>query len=163
MSEQPKWKFIANLGDKHPLDYGGYFVYKDTTGVYEPEAVLLQEPESEGGKYTAYRFILETCTYINGVLSDNKYHPNKAAWFAKPQGERKGRPQDSTYLSSVADYVEMSTHELINLFISADPLKRALAWLAVGEYHGFDNLDQYPEKYLRAEVKKRYRTELKNA
>ena len=41
---QPVWSCIANLGDVNPIDYGGYFVYIDTTGVYPPEAELLIAP-----------------------------------------------------------------------------------------------------------------------
>ena len=31
---QPKWEYVANLGDTSPLEYGGLFLYRDTTGVY---------------------------------------------------------------------------------------------------------------------------------
>lgn len=40
-TKQPRWKLVAQLGDVHPIDYGGYFVYRDTTGVYEEEAEVL--------------------------------------------------------------------------------------------------------------------------
>jgi len=28
---------VANLGDANPIDNGGFFVLRDTTGVYPPE------------------------------------------------------------------------------------------------------------------------------
>lgn len=149
MSTQPVWKYLANLGDATPLLYGGLFVYTDETGVYPPEAELLLEPaddidvDSPKARWTVFRFILEPCTYINGVLSDNKYHPNKAAWFAKD-------------LPSLASFIGMELETLISLFTSADPCQRAHAWQSVGDYWGFDNLDSYPEKYTRAEIEARY-------
>lgn len=41
---QPVWKYLGNLGDRHPIEYGGLFVYKDTTGVYGFEMEKLEEP-----------------------------------------------------------------------------------------------------------------------
>lgn len=78
-TQQPTWKLIANLGDVHPIDYGGYFVYVDETGTYEAEAELLEVPEDEDRTYRVYRFILDRCTLTNGVLSDNKFHPDHPA------------------------------------------------------------------------------------
>ena len=163
---QPNWKLIANLGDVNPLDYGGYFVYIDTTGVYEAEAELLTVAEdgNEIRGYTIHRFLLDKCTFIDGILSDNDFHPGCPAWFAKPESERAARSQDTTYLKNVADFVGTSnggeTEDiLIQMFCSDNPVERAEAYRAVGEYHGFDNLDQYPLKFKsnqRGEVAKRY-------
>ena len=164
MSKQPVWKFIANLGDAHPIKYGGLFVYVDETGVYPPEAELLVEPSDEewhdddrkefeaDGKphestlrWKVYRFILEPCTYINGILSDNKFHPNHPAWFAKYLhliASSSGQPDDRAFIS---------------MFLSDDPCERAWAWRAVGEYHGWENLDSYPLTLTREEVNERYK------
>jgi hypothetical protein len=206
---QPKWKLVAQLGDVHPIDHGGYFVYVDEAGVYDPEVELLIPPEDwqveaddrardkaerqlvknyektvardatneeidtlikehldfkSQLKWRVYRFVLEPCTYINGILSDNKYHPSKAAWFAKPESERKARPQDTTYLKNIADFVGITVDELAAEFTAGSNteglIKRALAWRAVGEYHGFENLDSYPLDFDRAEVEQRYAEEL---
>ena len=43
--DQPKWKLLANLGDANPIDYCGYFVYRDETGVYRDEAEKLISPD----------------------------------------------------------------------------------------------------------------------
>jgi hypothetical protein len=44
---QPIWEYIDNLGDASPLDYGGLFLYHDTTGVYGYELEKLVEPCDE--------------------------------------------------------------------------------------------------------------------
>lgn len=158
---QPKWKCIAQLGDASPTEYGGYWVFVDETGVYPPEAEWLDCPDEDlPTGYTAYRFILEPCTYINGVLSDNKYHPESAAWFAKPESERAARPQDTTYLDAIVQALEVPWHKAVEMFCSSDPVQRAWAWRAVGQTHGFINLDTYPMEMTRKEVKARYKTKM---
>lgn len=159
MSNQPKWKAIAQLGDVNPIDYGGFWVLRDTTGVYCEEAELLVTPEDEDedGTYTVYRLILERCTLTDGILSDNKHHPLKNAWFAKPEEQRKQRPQDSTYLSCVAASCGIDVDELTSQLCSSDAIERAQAYRCIGEYHGFENFDSYPLTLSRSECRKRYR------
>lgn len=159
-TRQPTWKLIANLGDVNPVDYGGYFVYVDETGVYPPEAELLVSPDDDdsGEGWTVYRFTLDRCTFVDGVLSDNLFHPEMSAWFAMPESNRASRPQDTTYLSNVDQDVE----SLIADFCSDDPLNRAQAYRAIGDYHGFENLDSYPLHFAsRDEVEARYAVEVK--
>ena len=157
---QPQWKFLVNLGDLNPLEHDGYFIYVDETGVYQPEAeyVAVEEdpdyPNRE--RLVAYRFILEPCTYINGILSDNKFHPDKPAWFAKPESERASRPQDTTYLKNLSLCQDIGEEELISLFCSDDPRQRALAWRAVGDHYGYENLDSYPLYLRKREARQRY-------
>jgi hypothetical protein len=155
---QPQWKFLANLGDRSPLDHGGYFIFTDETGVYEAEAELLMCPWDCGGrKYLVYRFALERCTWTNGVLSDNKYHPDQSAWFATPEPERENRPQDTTYLSRLVSYATWTMEELVAAFCSDDPKERARAYQTVGEYHGWQNLDSYPLELTIDECRERYK------
>ena len=137
-TNQPAWKCVAQLGDVNPLDYGGLWVLIDTTGVYSPEGELY-----DVNTQRVYRFILEDCTFTHGVLSDNKYHPDQPAWFADA-------------LRDVADFIGAETRTLIDMFISADPVERARAWQAVGDYFGWDNLDCYPLLLTRSEAKRRY-------
>ncbi len=153
---QPKWKLIAQLGDANPLEYGGYFIYQDETGVYVEEGEVLLTPDEEDGEHIVSRFSLEKCTFINGILSDNKFHPDKPAWFAKPESERKERPQDTTYLSNVAEFVGLDYDDFVESFCSDDSRARALAYQAVGEYHGFANLDSDPLTLTRSEAFDRY-------
>lgn len=158
MTQQPNWKVIANLGDVNPIEYGGYFVFEDTTGVYPPEAELLIAPDEDedGATWLVYRFALDRCTLIDGILSDNQFHPNFPAWFAKPESERVNRPQDTTYLSNVACCFSMELEELQRLFISDSAVERAHGYRAVGDYHGFVNLDSDPLTLTRDEVTARY-------
>jgi hypothetical protein len=114
---QPQWKLISEWED--------FRVFEDKTGRYAPEGEFKQ------GQAT-YRFILEPCTFENGVLSDNPYHKDHPAWFAKD-------------LHILASFAGVSRSELIAMFTSEDTNVRARAYLLVGEYYGFGNLDQYPE------------------
>lgn len=41
---QPVWKFLDNLGDSSPIEYGGLFVYEDVLGVYGFEMEKLVKP-----------------------------------------------------------------------------------------------------------------------
>lgn len=143
-TQQPVWEYIGNFGDVHPLDHGGYFVYYDKTGVYGVEAALLEPLEN--GKFNLFRFRCEKCSFVNGILSDNKFHPDKPAWFA-----------DKLY--SIAQSYGISREGLIDYFISDDPQTLAGAWKIVGEYFGFDNLDSYPIELTRAGVYNKFRKE----
>lgn len=164
-TRQPVWQLIANLGDATPILYGGFFVYVDTTGVYSPECVLLtplDKNDCTNGdpvQWEARRFTCESCTFINGVLSDNPFHPDKPAWFATPYNP--DRPQDGSKgkLESIAETFGTTPDELIALFVSSDATDRAQAWRMVGEYFGFDNLDSYPQMLTRKDVFNRYRAE----
>lgn len=143
-TQQPVWEYIGNFGDVHPLDHGGYFVYSDKTGVYGVEAALLEPLEN--GKFNLVRFRCEKCSFVNGILSDNKFHPDKPAWFAR----------DLTSLSAFCGIGEL---EFVELFTSSDPMKLSHAWRMVGEYFGFDNLDSYPITLTRREVYNKFRKE----
>ena len=141
---QPKWRCIANLGDASPVDFGGYFVFIDETGVYAPEVELWEPPcddSDETGPITAYRWTLEPHTFVGGVLSDNPYHPDHAVWYA----------QD---LESMADCFDTTAADLIAGFCSADPIERAQAYRAVQEYSGAYELDQYPRTVDRTDAER---------
>lgn len=156
-TRQPEWEFIANLGDASPLDYGGYFVYRDKTGVYEEEAELLlvDDEQDENSTYTVYRIMLERSKLIDGYLVPFRYdrtwtHPLERydEWFH----ER---------LNDVASSIGSTKEELERALISADPLVRADAYRAIGDYHGWENLDPSPLTGLtRKDVEERYREEL---
>lgn len=140
---QPKWKLVAQLGDRDFTDYGGYFIYEDTTGVYPSEAEKLFAPHNDASKWEVRRFILRPCTFQNGILSDNKFHPDHPAWFADKIG-------------ACANYVGIPLAELIDMLVNGNTVNRALGWQAIGDYFGYENLDSYPLYFSRAEVEKRY-------
>ena len=160
ITRQPKWKCIAQLGDENPIDYGGYWVFIDTTGVYAPEAEILRtlDDDDSAEPYQAYRFVLASCVRgYGGIVSDNPLRPDLCAWFSKPEDMRADSPQDTTYLKNVADYCGTSVRKLAACLCSSDPLKLAEAYKAIGDYHGFRNLDQYPLTMTRTEARRRYR------
>ena len=155
-TKQPKWKLIAQLGDVNPIDYGGYFIYEDETGVYPPEGekLLIIDEDSDNSTWEIRRFQLDKCKLIDGtylVSADLAGHPNLPydvskydEWFHKD-------------LSRVAVYFGQSVEFLRDAFCSNDIVERARAYEVIGEYHGFDNLDSYPLTYsTREEVEQRY-------
>jgi len=156
MSNQPDWECIGQLGDASPIEHGGYWILRDKTGVYPEEGELLVVPE-DGGEYKIYRFILERCTFTDGVLSDNKSHPLHCAWWATTPEKMKERPQDGKGLTDIANFIGMDEEELVAQFCSEDALQRAMAYRAVGDYQGFNNLDDYPLTMKKLEVTNRYR------
>jgi hypothetical protein len=141
---QPKWRFVANLGDANPLNFGGYLVYRDQTRIYPAEAVVIEPNDDEEKKtWTVYRFVLEPCTDKDGVLSDNPYHRDIPVWFAK-------------HLDAMADSSGTTEAELRAAFCSSDLIEQARAYKAIGRYHGWKELDCYPQEFTRTELRRRY-------
>lgn len=130
-----RWECLGQLGDVNPLDYGGYWVYRDTLGEYDDcvELLVLNEDAPRGQRYTIYRTDIPRCTSMNGFVSDNEFHPETPAWFGKPVD-----------LRAIASCVGISVRKLIGGLCSADGLKRAMAYRAVGDYYGWENFDSYP-------------------
>jgi hypothetical protein len=159
---QPEYKIVGNLGDASPIEHGGFFVYVDTTGVYDPQAELVIPPadgmeDDEGATWTVYRFDLPRCTFDpqSGVLSDNKFHPQHPAWFAQAEAEKSA----CSKLSRVADFAGIELEELRN-WLCSEPMQRAQAYQLIGEYHGWENFDSCPMTFNRAEILERYKDEL---
>jgi len=155
-TKQPKWKLLANLGDADPIDYGGYFVYIDETGVYPPEGERLEVIDEDKPTWEILRFSLDQCKLVTDKdghtwlvsFNYNETWPHPVAayheWFAED-------------LARVASYTGQPVEELRAQFCSDGPLIRARAYEAIGDYHGFDNLDSYPLIYSnRADVEARY-------
>lgn len=146
---QPEWKFIANLGDVNPLAYGGLFVYIDETGVYPPEMERIEEDEDydpdpedeeedasqdsddEPRFYIVHRVVLDKC------------EPNHKEWF-------------SDSLDSVCASMDYDRAELDADLCSDDPIRLANAYRAILDHHGWENMDQYPDRITHAEALERY-------
>jgi hypothetical protein len=151
MTAQPNWELIKNLGDATPLEYGAYFVYRDTTGEYAEEAELLDvdnEEEQDARKmtYTVWRFPLDRYVYSH----DHDAEGNTTMlpeWFDDKLGD----------IARTNGITEVDIREQL---ASDDALTRACAYRMIGEYHGFANLDAYPLQLTREEVEERYRKEL---
>ena len=142
----PEWKLVAQLGDADPISYGGYFIYEDATGVYAPEGEILISPDDDDAPegWQVYRFSLDRCTFIDGVLSDNPHHPGHAAWFADD-------------INSVASSIGKDIDNMVADLCSEDTVRRAWARRAIGDYHGLENLDSDPITFHdRHEIEERY-------
>jgi hypothetical protein len=142
----PDWECIANLGDVNPIDHGGKFVLVDKTGVYPPEMEVLEPLEpcgQEAEVWQVWRFPMDRCTYIDGVLSDNPYHPDKPAWFADD-------------ISDIASMYGVERDELIGQLCSEAPRERAEGYYCLFGYYPAENFDSYPLDLDRAEVEERY-------
>ena len=159
MTQQPVWKFLANLGDATPLEYGGYFVYEDTTRVYGFEAERI-EPNNDN-TLMVHRVCLDRCKevqdgdhlYLVPFTYDASWpHPVASydEWFAKD-------------LAGVASYVDSTEEDLRASLCSEDGLKRAEAYRNIYDTHGWANGDEYPRTFTQSEAKKRYKKELKKS
>lgn len=135
---QPVWRLVANLGDVNPLDHGGLFVYRDLARLYPPE-MEHYDPETR----QAWRVILERCTYEDGILSDNEFHPDHEAWFARR-------------LDQVSSSMDVDVQDLIRGLCSRDVLERARAYREVIEYYGWHEFDQEPIRLSRTDAAARY-------
>lgn len=135
---------IANLGDVDPIEYGGFFVFEngDIEFWIEPE-----DQDSDSAEWQVYRWTADKCTYVDGVLSDNEFHPEIAAWFACKGG-----------LESIAQSMDYPLDELIADFQSDDLIKRGNAYRAVSDYHGAIEFDSEPLSLDKAEIEARYET-----
>jgi hypothetical protein len=156
-TKQPIWKLVAQLGDVHPIDYGGHFVFEDETGVYPPEAEILLVQDDTNGEPTewlAYRYSLDKLAMVDGYLVNARFvgrddlpHPIASydEWFHRD-------------LDGCAANISTDTETLRRMFCSDDIRERARAYEFIGGYHGFDNLDGYPLAYTsRTDVEQRYR------
>lgn len=123
-TNQPQWKRIDNLGDVHPIDYGGFFVYVDRTGVYAPEVELLDSPDSDDAPegWTIHRAIIEK-------------DPAGEWWFPK--------------LGEVAASIDMDVSELERMAISESVVTRAMVYQYLFSYFGAHEFDSYPVTYKR--------------
>jgi hypothetical protein len=81
--------------------------------------------------------------YVEAPDDDNPYHPEVAAWFADD-------------LAQVAESAGLEWMTLRNWLCDEAVLDRARAYEAIGNYHGFENLDGYPLTLTRAEADERY-------
>lgn len=149
MTNQPAWKCRANLGDATPWDYGGAFVMVDETSTYPYELWLFEVPENENEPTVEYRILLEPCTYQNGHISDNKYHPEYPAWFGTQER-----------LAEMAEECGISILELISWFCSDDPVERAMAYQIAIDWHGPYEFDQYPLVFETKKEKKDLKTRM---
>lgn len=124
-------RVLGNLGDKHPLDYGGLIVYEVIDDDIEYiRAEHWNEPLTEDHLYWVYRFDVE-----KDVFKD-------LSWVGR--------------WAKIARFAGMHLEALFMLGLSENPLERAEVYRLVGEYHGWENIDGSPEKFTREEMEKRW-------
>jgi hypothetical protein len=127
-TKQPVWEYVANLGDVNIAEYGGFIIYRDTTGVYPPEIELYESDEGETGG-NVYRFIMER-------------KPASEWWYKK--------------LRDVARSCGQSVKEYHADLASGDLIRMASVYSDVVGYFGPFEFDQYPLRLTEAEAHKRY-------
>ena len=161
---------LAQLGDVNPYEHGGFYVLLDTdTGEVSAEVLHVpdeeefdeEEPEDDESwdrdvhsvGFEVHYLSLDRCTYINGVLSDNPFHPDHPAWFANTRDERA--PNSKSGLEALASHIGEDVDILIGRFCSENPVERARAYEALFNYWG-DQTSEGPLELNLAEVKERY-------
>jgi hypothetical protein len=128
----------------------------DETGEYAPEGEILQEPCEGERNYTVYRFSLDRLQTIEDPETHTVYlvpARYEANW---PHAVSRYDEWFHKDLARVAQTIGSDVATLRAQFCSEDPIERAHAYRAIGEYHGFANLDSYPLQLTRGEARKRY-------
>lgn len=135
-------KVIDNLGDRHPLDHGGYIIYrvrdpkKEGPGASWIQAEFWDEPvevdrdEPKKDLYEVYRWQIEPDVF------------EELSWVKD--------------WDAIASSTGMKPSKLIRMARSKDILDRAGVYEDVGRYHGFENLDSYPERFTREQMEERW-------
>jgi hypothetical protein len=146
---QPIWEYVANLGDIDVAKYGGFIVYRDTTGVYPPEVEIYEPSEDENGGMM-YRFSLNPPRFktLNAGQWDSSNPKNMhwhREWFAQKDK-----------LESAASTSGITPMELLRDLHSKDPVRRALGYQALIANFGPFEFDQYPVKLTESEAQERY-------
>lgn len=132
-TKQPQWRRIANLGDVHPVDYGGFFVYVDRAGVYPPEVELLESPDSDDAPegWTVSRAIIEP-------------DPTGEWWYI--------------HLHAVAVTHGQTLEDYQKRLTSDNVIDRASVYRDLMSYFGAHEFDSYPRTYhKRSDLPRRIR------
>lgn len=149
---QPKWKFVGNIGDASPLEYGGFFVFVDETGTYEAEAEVYDPDE-----HTAHRFTLEQYQkFPSGIVAKS--------WVENPYRIKSGedpeiRANHAWWYDKLDELCEtngITRKWFINSICSEDTIQLALAYRELILYFGPDEFDQYPLRLTETEAEERY-------
>lgn len=155
MSQQPQWKLVANLGDVNVADYGGFLVYVDETGVYQPEVEMYWPNDEEETGGTMYRFVLEPPrfkTFLAGQWDTNKLaiaseRGKSWCWYREWFVDK---------LSDVARYAGIPTFTMLRMLTSRNPVKRAMVYESLVGYFGPHEFDSYPVDLSEEAARERY-------
>lgn len=137
---QPDWEFVANLGDANPLEEGGFFVYRDKTGVYPPEAEMY-DPE----RRQAWRLLLEPLHSHRGILVPAKIAADFRHKTGRPLLHEKPLGAYEEWFSKSIEYVArqngLQARVLRRLLCSNDILERAAGYKLLADALGYHNFD----------------------
>lgn len=147
---QPKWKYVGNIGDRNPFERGGFFVYEDTTGVYEAEAEIYDPDEGtrariEMPQFKRYPEGLVAVSWIN-----NRYRGDEPP---------EGRANDEWFfgwLDGVCSFCGIERAEFEDMLCSDDPMRRAFAYRALVYYFGVEDMGGDEEEITPFEAHSRY-------
>jgi hypothetical protein len=126
---QPIWEFVINLGDVNVADYGGFIVYRDTTGIYSPEAEIYEANDEETGGQVS-RIVLDKA-------GDDEWYMDKLASVAATIGDTEAAVRAR--------------------LLSDDIVERAKGYQDLILYFGAYEFDSYPRALTEAEAKERYK------
>lgn len=143
MSRQPDWEVLSSYwGDDEAQR-----IRVDKTGVYSPELdyyedwrAFSEEFDKAKEPFEKYTIVLDRCYYENGVLSDNSFHLDFPAWFAKD-------------VNRIAREMGFPPEYVVDMFCGENIHWRATAYMEVARHHGFHEFDSYSVKMSEAEVR----------
>ena len=140
-----KKQFIGHLGDVNPVVHDGAVVLVDPELPDQPEmeVIVNYSEDGAGTPVRVFRFEICRCTFTNGVLSDNKFHPDKPAWFAK-------------HIESVEHCNSYEAGHLVEALCSEDLMVRAQAYYDLLYFFGEDEFDSDPLILSEREAEHRY-------
>jgi len=144
MTAQPSYFCIANLGDADPFEHGGAFVCIDRRGIYDPIMLMYDEDFKKRSEITlepCHRIVLSTGEILS--VGTNKFHATYPEWFSKS-------------LEEVAEFIERDFDDFVGELVSTNVVTRADAYLALIDYHGVFEFDQYPYIYEKEEDAKNF-------
>ncbi len=139
-NQRTRCRALGQLGDVNPIEYGGGFVLRCTGGGREGRATheieIAPHAEEESDPITVYRV----------EVPDDVFR--EYSWARA---------------SDVAQMIGTDTSTLVgDMGLSRDPVQRARAVEAIADYYGWHELDQYPLKLSRSELRRRWRSFLRS-
>jgi hypothetical protein len=139
-TKQPSFWCVASLGDVDPVAYGGAFVLVDMRGIYPTEMIILSPTKKDSfGDPIACNRTTVVCYPLTAIkdgrgdfvaLSDNSFHTEYPVWWGT-----KERLQDLSH------YCGESVNQLVQNFLSEDPLTLATAYMGVYNYNWTEQYD----------------------
>lgn len=156
MTKQPVWKYVGTIGDVHPIQHGGGFVYADLTEVYPPELEYI-EVSDDGNTVVIHRIVLEPCrfkTFLN--------FPGTTPQLADPSQRGKTWQWANEWwvekLDDMCRSNDISKFFLLRRMLSSCPMERAWAYSELISYYGAMQFNYDPKQLTETEAIERYNT-----